>query len=338
MSRVGAITPQVFRPFFVLICALHLFICTCSDGSADRTPTDDSGVQGDSLIPGSDGSVPGDGPSHDLSLADGANEATPPTDGAADAAPGDAAQSDAGTAADWILNHFAGDPVMSGDFNSRTTVEAPHLVMNATGTNAKYAFDCRDESAPTINEVGFIDVTITDLVSSDAWGGGIITYTDGMTLFLSNIYVEPNWPMWQDYSTTNKDGIVLDGASAFYAEDLTIKNFNADSGIDNKAMVSQMVRLNIDSPGHRSLRYWRDGPHYLVDSSINNSGTAGDGDLIWMNNCSTTTLNVYNSTFNGSSTIPANKIYCENGSSPQITYLTTDPRTTGEMHPMFVAP
>jgi len=306
------------RPTLGLLCALHLCLAGCPDETPARTPTGDS-TPGDTVVP-DNGSSP-DGFVRDQSL----------TDASGDALPGK-------TAADWILNHFAGDPVMTGDFSSRTTVEAPHLVMNATGTNAKYAFETKDQSPPNSKEVGFIDVNITDLVSADAYGGGILTGDPGMVLYLSRVYIEPNWPMWQSYSTTNKDGIVLDGATAFYAEDLTIKSFNADAAIDNKASVSQMVRLTIDGPGNRSIRYWGSGPHYLVGASIDNPGTVGDGALIWIQDCSTTTLNVYDSKFNGASTIPPGTIVCENGSSPQITYLSTDPRTTGDMHPMFVAP
>jgi len=41
--------------------------------------------------------------------------------------------------------------------------------------------------------------------------------------------------------------------------------------------------------------------------------------------------------FAGSPTVPADRIWQSEGSSHSIVYLTVDPRTTGEMHPMFVA-
>jgi hypothetical protein len=33
--------------------------------------------------------------------------------------------------------------------------------------------------------------------------------------------------------------------------------------------------------------------------------------------------------------VRADMVSCDNGSAPTLTYLTTDPRTTGEMHEMF---
>ena len=297
----------------LLACAL----CAGCSESVSRDPAADLGPGADLSPPGLDTRGPADAQtSPDL----------------------DSGRPDAGSAAHWILSHFAGAPVLSGSFASRTKVEAPHLVQGATGTGAKYAFDIRDESAPNDKEVGFVDVKIDNLVSPDAYGAGILTGDPRMVLYLARVHVEPNWPMWDSYATTNKDGIVLDGSTAFYAEDLTIKGFNADAGIDNKAPVSQMVRLTIDGPGNRSIRYWGDGPHYLVDSSIDNPGTVGDGALVWFQDCASVKLLVYGSTFNGAATIPPGKIKCESGSGPQITYLATDPRTTGEMHPMFVAP
>ncbi len=60
--------------------------------------------------------------------------------------------------------------------------------------------------------------------------------------------------------------------------------------------------------------------------------------LVWMSDCDATTLYVYDSTFNGEPTIPEGKLECDSGSDPDIVYLEVDPRTTGEMHPMFQAP
>jgi hypothetical protein len=182
-----------------------------------------------------------------------------------------------------------------------------------------------------------VNVSISNLQSSDAYGGGIMSgYAPGLVLFLDDVYIEPNWPTWASYTSTNKDGMVLDKASAIYAEDLTIKNWNADGAVDNKAFLSQFVRLKTEGKGHRTMRYWEPGPHYLVESQLDNAGGPGmEGSLLWFQQCSGAVVRIYASTFNGSTTVPANKIECENGSSPQIVYLTTDPRTTGEMHPMF---
>jgi hypothetical protein len=183
-------------------------------------------------------------------------------------------------------------------------------------------------------EIGFVNVTVTDLVSEDAYGAAISTaYAPGAISYLDNVYVEPNWPAWESYDTTNYDGIVLDESAEFYAEDLTIVSWNADCAIDIKAPITQMVRLETMGGGNRTLRYWEDGPHYLVESSVNNP----DGTVLWFSDCSTVTLNVWDSTFNGESEVPESAIECENGDSPNIVYLETDPRTTGEMHEMFSA-
>jgi hypothetical protein len=240
-----------------------------------------------------------------------------------------------GNASAWIIEHFADAPVVSGDFAERMQIEAPALVMDATNTNAKYAFETRDDEKPTGPEVGFVNVEITDLVSTDGFGGAIQTsYSPGAIVYIANMYVEPNWPAWQDYDTTNYDGIVLDESAEFYAEDLTIANWNADSAIDIKAPIAQFVRLETEGGGNRTLRFWATGPHYLVESNVNNPS----GTVLWFSDCDATTLNVYDSTFNGAPQVAPGDIECDNGSAPNIVYLDTDPRTTGEMHPMFGAP
>ena len=111
---------------------------------------------------------------------------------------------------------------------------------------------------------------------SDASTGGaaawIVKHAVGATLYLANVHVEPNWPTWISYAETNKDGLVLDDAAAIYAEDLTVKNWNADGAIDNKAKISQFVRLKLEGKGNRGIRYWNPGPHYLVQSTLQNTG------------------------------------------------------------------
>jgi len=250
---------------------------------------------------------------------------------------GGAGGSDGVSASAWIVDHFANDPQLTGPFTSRTRVETPALIIQATATNAKYAFDVREEESPDRKEAGFVDVTIADLASPDHFGAGIGTLDDGMTLYLSRVTIEPKWDPFVDYATTNQDGIVLDGSVAIYAEDLTITNVNSDTAIDNKATASQFVRLSISGPGHRSIRYWRDGPHYLVESSVENDQSAGSGALLWFKDCDTVQLKVYDTTFDGSSTVAPNRVSCDSGSDPNIEYLSVDPRTTGEMHEMFSA-
>lgn len=239
-------------------------------------------------------------------------------------------------AAAWIREHFAADAHHTGAFDARTRIETPALVHDATACCAKYAFDVREEAAPDRREVGFVEVSIADLVSSDAFGGGVQTSgAAGATLFLANVTIDPGWPTWVSYAETNYDGLVLDDSAAIYAEDLTIRDWNADGAIDNKAPISQFVRLRIEGAGNRGIRYWGDGPHYLVDSTLENAGGLGEGSILWFSDCDAIELRVFASTFDGSSTVPPSAISCDNGSDPEIVYLTVDPRTTGEMHEMF---
>ena len=306
----------------LLVAALALALGACGDSAADD---DDGGAPADS---GAD--------AHDAGPSEDGDAGRMLTDGGE--AP-DAASPDAGSrlgAAAWIRAHFEDDPSVTGDSTERTRVETPALVHDATACCAKYAFDVVESVAPDDRQIGFVDVVIQDLESSDAFGGGIQTSrAEGATLYLASVTVEPNWPTWVDYSTTNYDGLVLDGASAIYAEDLTVRNWNADGAIDNKATVSQFVRLTIEGRGHRGIRYWREGPHSLVESDLTNEGGLGEGTLLWFQDCSTVELRVYDTTFNGSPNVPESLVSCDEGTDPTIVYLTTDPRTTGELHEMF---
>jgi hypothetical protein len=274
----------------------------------------------------------------------GSSDGGPPSDrdsGAGeDGGSSDGGRSDGGStrrgAAAWILEHFAGAPERTGEFDARTRVETPALIRDAMACCAKYAFDVVEEAAPADPQIGLVNVTIRDLVSSDAYGGGLVSArAPGLESFMALVTIEPNWPEWISYDETNKDGLVLDDSAAIYAEDLTIRGWNADSAIDNKAPISQFVRLTIEGRGNRALRYWRPGPHYLVESTLENTGGLGDEAILWFSDCDTVVLRVFDTTFNGSDTISADLVSCDNGSSPAIEYLTTDPRTTGEMHEMF---
>lgn len=288
-----------------------------------------------------------DEPVVDASLPDATVDAGPSDGGGGDAAQGDAGpQSDAGAgapdggsrlgAAAWIRAHFADAPTHTGTFERRTRVETPALVDGADACCAKYAFDAIETEAPDLREIGFVDVRIHDLSSGDAYGGGVqVGNASGATLFLAEVTVDPGWPEWVSYASTNYDGLVLDDAQALYAEDLTIRDWNADGAIDNKAQVSQLVRLTLEGRGHRGIRYWRPGPHYLVESTLENTGGLGEGSVLWFRDCDTVELRVWDTTFNGESAVPPAAIACDEGSAPTIVYLDTDPRTTGELHEMF---
>ncbi len=326
-----------------ILCALALLGC---DSDAPPEDASSSGSTGMEQTSGPGDTQPeGDTSTNGTSTGGTASGVTSPasssTTGSAESSGTGADETTGGPppltdARGWILQHFADDPTMTGDFDQRTLVEAPALVLEATGGNAKYAFTPRDEEGRDDKRVGFVDVSISDLVSDDAYGAGIgLSNADpGFSLYLDSVHIEPNWPAWVDYSTTNYDGIVLDGAAEIYGEDVTIVNWNADSAIDNKAEVSQFVRLIVEGPGNRAIRYWRDGPHYLVESSIDNPS----GAVMWFSNCDTTTLYVYASTFNGAPQVPGDVIQCDQGSNPNIVYLEADPREAGDMHPMFTWP
>jgi hypothetical protein len=302
----------------------------CGDGAAESEPEDAASSTSGGAASAGSGASTGGGTSGSGASGGGSSGGADGSGGSGGGATG------TGDAAAWIVAELTRVPVMTGDFTTRQFVETPVLVQGATACCSKYAFDFRETEAPTDPRVGFVDVTIEDLLSTDAWGGGFVTdKAPGAIVFLANVYIEPNWPTWDSYSTTNKDGMVLDGASAIYGADVTIKNWNADGAIDNKADVSQFVRLGIEGQGNRGIRYWRSGPHYLVDSTLENTGGLGEGSILWFKDCSTATVRVYGSTFNGSSILAPSLVSCDTGSNPNIEYLTVDPRTTGEMHEMF---
>ena len=287
---------------------------TPSDDSEEEPPAGDAGFPRDSAAP-DDASSPSDaGP------------------GPLDSRMGD----DRLGAAAWIRAHFAEAPTVSGELDSRQRIETPVLVADSTACCAKYAFDLLDAEAPSLPEAGFVQVAIHDLSSPDAFGGGIQTgNAAGATVYVAHMTVDPSWPAWRSYAETNYDGLVLDGSAAFYAEDLTIRDWNADAAIDDKADVSQFVNLTIEGSGHRGIRFWRPGPHYLVDSQLSNRGDLGEGVLMWFRDCSTVEVRIYGSTFDGEPTVPPDTYSCDQGSDPTFVYLDTDPRTTGEMHEMF---
>jgi hypothetical protein len=303
--------------------ALLACIASCSSEDSDGGTSANEGAGGA-------------GASSSTAAGPGSSSATGASTSASSTGAGTSSGSGGGTAAAWIEAHLADAPVVTGDFTERVKVETPALIRDATGCCAKYAFDMEETRAPDDRRVGLVNVAIHELTSGDAYGGGISSaYAPGLVLYLANVTITPNWPTWESYATTNYDGMVLDESSAIYAEDLTIADWNADGAIDNKAPISQFVRLTIAGQGNRGIRYWGPGPHYLVDSHLENLGGSGEGSLLWFSDCDAAVVNIYGSTFNGADTVPAELVSCDNGSAPTLNYLTTDPRTTGEMHEMF---
>lgn len=236
----------------------------------------------------------------------------------------------------WISETFADAPEITGNLTGRTEIESPAWVRDAEISGGKYGLSLRAREDPDNRMVAITTVRITDLESDDRFGAGIAAHRDDadMELYLSDVLIEPDWPEWQSYDETNYDGIVLDGARAIYAQDVTIAGWNADSAVDNKAEVSQFAGLRVAGPGYRPLRYWRAGPHYLVQSAISKPG---GGTLIWFKDCGSTTLFVHDTSFNDLPRLTEDMIACEEGANPEIVYLDEDPRMTGQMHPMFTA-
>ncbi len=239
-------------------------------------------------------------------------------------------------AQDWIARNFSDAAVVTGDFRGRRELETPVWVRDATASDARYAFSIRETQRPNDPRAAFSNVEIVDLRSSNRYGGAIKTHrsSPGMQLFLSDVRIVPNWPDWVSYEETNFDGMVLDGAVALYAQNMIISDWNADSAIDNKALTSQLVRVEITGPGHRPLRYWQPGPHYLVYATLDRPNS---GPLIWFKDCDYAVLRVYRSNFNGRTTLPDDAVACSTGAGPEIEYLEKDPRITGEMHPIFTS-
>jgi hypothetical protein len=235
----------------------------------------------------------------------------------------------------WLLKHFTNAPKLTGKLEERTQVEAPHLIQDVDVCCGKYALDLEPNNNNQNLEVGFLNVKISELMSNDIYGAGVRT-SSPIDVFMVNVEVNPMWRLWQGYDQTNYDGLDFDGGGKIYIDGLTITDWNADGGIDVKADEgTQFVNVTIKGTGNRAIRYWRQAKHYLVNSSINNDGKNGDGVLLWFRYCDQSTLYVYKTSFNGLDKVSANDILCEQGNAPNIIYLEKDPRTTGEMHPMF---
>ena len=269
----------------------------------------------------------------------------------------------------WILANFAGIPTYTGDISGfrdhgNGRIAEPAFIRDGTCAGSYY---CIRITTPANNPyptgtnawVAFMNMTISDGVINGRYGASIFIDGDGegwndyASVFMSHVTLAPNWPPWVGFDTTNFDGMTVDGGhihGCVYLEDVNISGW-ADAALDLKTGCLQAVRLHTEGSGFNTLKIWAyDDAHalrplYLVDSTINNSTYAdfsippdwAEGGLLWSYDCSKLKLKIWNSTFNGSPTIPRDRITCLYGDSSQmeITYLKTDPRKTGEMHPMF---
>jgi hypothetical protein len=219
-------------------------------------------------------------------------------------------------------------------------------------------------------EVAFVNITTPkQLPGTIARAAAIHTngnakgWMSTLDVYLSNVKVAPMFPEFAGYSATNHDAFTFDGgtpsdpnclsdsscyygwSSHVYAENVTVdcgsgQTCWSDAAFDVKARQFQAVNVVTRGHGLNTLKLWWPGPHYIVNSTINNDRYIStnpdiDGGLIWTWDCSKLHLIIYNSTFNGGSMLPTNKIGCWIAGQPIIEYRSVDPRTTGEMHPMF---
>lgn len=270
------------------------------------------------------------------------------------------------TATQWILNNFAGVPTYTGGLGGRDpsgntwTLTADALVKDAECSGGYYCIKINPKGGGQPSRVGFVNFFAHDQVVNGIYAAGIFTNRDWnetiwpntkFDVFLSNVKIQMNLPPWQSYSTTNFDGFMGDGgrgSGGFYAEDLIIDGGPgwADGCVDFKGKEFQAVRMKCEGNGINTLKMWYEGVHYLVDSTFNNSywathdvelgGVQTDGGLLSTDDCTKLELRMYNTTWNGSPTLPRTKIACWTHGTPadvKLTYLTTDPR--GQMHPMF---
>ncbi len=234
----------------------------------------------------------------------------------------------------WIERALAGSERHSGTFTGRAEIEAPALVRDARLQAARIGFSLRHRGSGARRAVAFVDVVVENLRSDDRYGSALMTHrsSPGMHVFLSDVILQPGWPRWDSYETTNYDAITLDAAAALYAQNVTITDWNADAAIDSKAEITQLVDVTITGPGHRPLRFWRAGPHHIVHSRIDKPG---GGTLIWIADCDRTQLRIHASRFNGARRLSREQVACDTGETPDIIYLSRDPRRAGDMHPMF---
>jgi len=184
------------------------------------------------------------------------------------------------------------------------------------------------------------------------WGGQDKTGDRLGYTYLVDVNLHPGWPAFQSYATTNMDGATIDFGfqdGCVYALRVDVTGW-ADAALDVKPGCIQADHLTTNGAGLNTLKLWGPGPHYFVDSQIKNtnyisttntsappSPASGDGGLIYFATCQGTVVKTYNTTWNGYTSLNRNLYSCGDGAdkSVTVTALTTDPRTTGEMHPLF---
>ena len=251
----------------------------------------------------------------------------------------------------WIAKNFSDARVYENSWSSRK-LETPFWARDAERNGGKYCFEVRTDDHNRDTRAAFTNVkgldpgkflTNPNAGSNTAYYAGIKTNSVGKgvnvyDLFLSHVLLETNYPDFNSYNTTNYDAMTLDSTRALYAEYLTIRAQGGDAAIDNKANYTQLVNCDIRGPVHRTLRFWGRGPHYIVNTRLENlkpDGSSNGNALIWAYNGDTVDIRVWNSTFDGSPTLSPRRIKADRGGTPKITYLDKNPLLTGALHPMF---
>lgn len=260
----------------------------------------------------------------------------------------------------WIKAYFAGKPVLTGAYIGQVEMLAPAIMQSASCKNSYYCINAgSDWGFATDKRLAFVDTNFgPQQVNGQygaalmCWGGENKTGDHLFDVYLSNVHLDPAWPAWKDYNTTNMDAATFDCGfqdGHLYVKDVWVTGW-ADAALDVKMGAIQADHLTTNGNGLNTLKLWWKGPHYFVNSDINNtryksttnpsapdSPAAGDGGMIYFAQCQGTIVNLYGSKFNGYTTLGRNQYSCGDGADKSVTVnnLTTDPRTTGEMHPLF---
>jgi hypothetical protein len=253
----------------------------------------------------------------------------------------------------WVEAYFAGKPVITGEKTGPTDVGSPSIMKDAHCKLSYYCVNAWGTDGEVDMRVAFVRSTFDQAqvdgpygASIMCWGGPNKTGHHLFDVFLSDVTLAPGWPTFQNYDTTNMDGGTFDCGwrdGHLYVNNVTVSGW-ADAALDVKPGALQAVNLTTNGDGLNTLKLWNNGPHYIVNSHINNTRystvdppAAGDGGLAYIAMCASTTIKIWNSTFNGANTLARNKYSCGDGADKSATVinLTVDPRTTGEMHPLF---
>ena len=242
----------------------------------------------------------------------------------------------------WIEENFAGTSEITGEYTGRLLTDGPPVWVDA----ATFSGGCdrgllgirSSDTTSAITNSRFLDMcpsgNYDDRISSTVQINNR-SGDDASRLFVANSYMSPGAGDAAGLSSGNT-------MAGVYVESVDFENFQGDAAIETKSIDLQLSRVNISGPARRPIRVMREGVKYLADVNIDKPASGGWDPLIQVKFCEGTTLRIYNSSFNGSSRLERSDIDCWSPGGARgtyddliIEYLDVDPRTTGEMHPMF---